>query len=250
MKCQQLLLSSFLVVLSMVGCGKKEDSSPAASKPSTTNQNQVNNARVIELSKIEILSAETRELAKGLSEVTGIYKGELNSVIPCSLTKPIELRDSLSGSTPIVNLIEVFTANSGIRNGKISTFEIKRNEKNQSIIGLNLSDSSGKVIAAHSNNYNDVSADPVKCTQMLTEKYKMHNPDGTSTRRMLNIVSVLEGDVITKTTTIVDDTRILAIQIETVNGDVIDQHCVRDAKLVQNADNKVAHRAHRKNKRR
>lgn len=233
MKCQQLLIGSVLVVLSMVGCGKKDSTSASAKpKPSTTIENKVSNVRKIDLSKITILSAQTRELDKGLSEVTGIYKGAINSVIPCELSKPIDLKKTLSGTMPIISLQDVVTTNGGISKGKINSFEIKRNNSHQSIIGLSLADNSGKIVLGQSENYSDTKADPAKCTQMLTESYKMHNLDGSATKRTLNIVSVLEGDVTTKTTTIVDDTRILAIQIEKMNGAAVEQYCVRDAKLV------------------
>lgn len=235
MKYQQLLTGSILMILTMTGCGKKEETSPAASsKPiTTTEQNQVKNVKLIELKNIEILSAQTRELDVGTSEVTGIYKGDINSVIPCLLTLPIDLKKSLSESMPIVNLTEVSSSGSGLVNGKISTFEIKRNNKNQSIIGLRLTDAQGKIILSQEENYVDVKADPAKCTQMLTERYEMHNADGKRTRRTLNIVSVLEGDIITKTTTIVDNSRILAIQIERLNGAEVDQYCVTSATLAQ-----------------
>jgi hypothetical protein len=162
--------------------------------------------------------------------------------VPCDLTSPIDLKRSLGGSTPIVNLSDVVTVGGGITKGKISTFEIKRNNSAVSIIGLRLLDNAGKVVAAQNENYDDTKANPAKCTQMLTESYNMHNEDGTPTRRVLNIVSVYEGDVITKTTSIVDDTRIMALQIEKKTPTTTTQYCVKDARLAIPASNSVAQR--------
>jgi hypothetical protein len=60
MKCQQLIMGSVLILLTAVGCGKKDEAAAPApkAKPSTTNPQTVSNARPIQLNKINILSTQ------------------------------------------------------------------------------------------------------------------------------------------------------------------------------------------------
>lgn len=232
MKYQQLFLGSVLMAMTLASCGKKE-SSPATlkAKPSTT-ANATTSVRKLDLSKIQISNAQVREVRMGLSAVSGIYKGDLDAVIPCTLTKPIDMKKSLSGSLPIIQLTDVVAGSGGVTKGSIQSFEIQRNNRYQGIIGLSLANNAGEVVAAQKSRYNDVEADESKCTQMLSEMYQIHNKDNTPTKRVLNIVSIMEGNTLVKTTSIVDDTRILGIQIEKRNGSEVQQYCIKDAKLV------------------
>lgn len=233
MKYQQLILGSVLVAISLVSCGKKQATTAPSAKPSeTTNNSTASTARKIDLSRIDISNVQVREVGQGLSIVNGNYSGDLDAVIPCTLTRPIELKKSLSGSLPVIQLTNVQAGSGGITNGKIQSFEIQRNNRVQGIIGLSLSNNNGQVVVAQKNSYSDINVDETQCTQILSEMYQMHNKDNTPTKRVLNIVSVMEGNSLVKTTSIVDESRILAIQIEKRNGAEVEQYCIKDAKLV------------------
>ncbi len=234
MKYQQLLLGSILTALTLVSCGKKETTptAPQAKPSQTTNNSSSANARKIDLSRIQISNAQVREVRKGLSVVNGTFKGDLDAVIPCTLTRPIDLKMGLSGSLPIVQLTDVVAGSGGVTKGRIESFEIIRNNMHMGIIGLRLRDNNGKVIAAHQENYSDVDVEDTKCTQLLSESYQVQLKDNAPTKRVLNVVSVMEGDTLVKTTSLVDDTRILGIQIEKRTGAEVVQYCINDAKLV------------------
>lgn len=221
----------------MVGCGKKNETSggPGIPKPSTTteqNNTVTSVTRPLELSKINIINAQTREINPGLSSIEGIYRGDIGSIIPCTLSNPIDLKRPLSGSLPLLSLNEVRIAGTSLSNASIQSFEIKRNNRHQAVTGIRLTDNnSGNELAAQKEHYSDIGVEGQQCTQILTETYKMQNNDGKETRRVLNIVSVYEGLSLIKTTTVLDETRIIAIQIEKKTGAEVVQYCVKEAKL-------------------
>ena len=197
------------MAMTLTSCGKKE-SSPRATNPNpnqTTSTSSSTGARKIDLSRIQISDAQVREVGAGLSIVNGVYKGDLDAVIPCTLTRPLDLKKGLSGSLPVIELSDVVAGSGGITKGRIQTFEINRNNRPQAIIGLSLANNNGQVVVAQKANYTD-GADQTQCTQMLAESYNVVTKDNAPTKRVLNLVTVLEGDTMIKTTTVVDDTRI------------------------------------------
>lgn len=230
-------VASLVLTLVLSSCGKKNNTSTSTSKRDPiqqilNNTSQNGELRTIQLSKIKISNAMEFSDRPGVTSIRGFITASIDAVMPCTLKNVIDLKRSLNGNIPLVSLSNVHVDNRKISNGSLETFGILRNGKPQILIGMSLRGNDGVPLVGHQNDYSDGSVDAKDCTQMMSETYQFLNANGSVTRRTLHINTVLKGNEVVKSTMLVDENRIMGIQIEKKNGkDVIDQYCVNSATL-------------------